>query len=272
LPLTAIICSRSPRLLRRCLKSLRETAPDIIRRVIVVMHEERGPDAVLRQVVRDAGAEAVPFTGVFNFSEMNNLAARVVGTPGILFLNDDVIATASGWAEMLAAQIARERIGIAGSVLRYPSGDIQHAGIVTGIGDGVGHVGRYAGSSPLWPWLEKQRNVSAVTGACLAIRTELFESIGGFDPEFPNNYNDVDVCLRVRERGYEIVCVPAPGLIHAECQTRHGIVQFEERYRFYARWAHILSRPDPYYSESLAPTETIALNLTGTRGFRTLLR
>ncbi len=108
-------------------------------------------------------------------------------------------------------------------------------------------------------------------GACLAIRTELFESLGRFDAGFPNNFNDVDLCLRARERGYDVVCVSAPGLIHSECGTRRGIVRFEERYRFYAKWAHALARPDPYYSESLAATEGISLNLEGWRGFRALL-
>ena len=271
IPLTAIICSRSPSQLRTCLDALRKTASAVIRRSIVVMHEERGPDEVLRQVVREAGAEAISFTGVFNFSEMNNSAASLVHTPGILFLNDDVVASDFGWAEMLARKIAVERVGIAGSLLRYPAGDIQHAGIALGIGEGAGHVGRHARSSHLWPWLDKTRNVSAVTGACLAIRTELFESLGRFDAGFPNNFNDVDLCLRARERGYDVVCVSAPGLIHSECGTRRGIVRFEERYRFYAKWAQALARPDPYYSESLAATEVISLNLGGWRGFRALL-
>ena len=271
IPLTAIICSRSPRQLRTCLEALRKTASAVITRTIVVMHEERGPDEVLRQVVREAGAEAISFTGVFNFSEMNNSAASLVHTPGILFLNDDVVAADFGWAEMLAGKIAVERVGIAGSLLRYPAGDIQHAGIALGIGEGAGHIGRHARSAHLWPWLDKTRNVSAVTGACLAIRTELFESLGRFDAGFPNNFNDVDLCLRARERGYDVVCVSAPGLIHSECGTRRGIVRFEERYRFYAKWAHALARPDPYYSESLAATEGISLNLEGWRGFRALL-
>ena len=271
LRLTAVICSRSAALIRGCLEALRATAGDAVARIIVVLHEENGPNAALREAVREAGADSVPFTGAFNFAVMNNTAASLVETPGILFLNDDVVGRENGWAARLAGEVAREVTGIAGAVLRYPSGDLQHAGIVTGIGDGAGHIGRHMRSSPLWPWLEMRRNVSAVTGACLAMRTGLFRDLGGFDPGFPNNYNDVDLCLRVRERGYQIVCVPVPGLIHAECQTREGIVHFAERYRFYQKWTHVLCRPDPYYSEALAPTETIALNLTGDCGFRSVL-
>jgi GT2 family glycosyltransferase len=126
-------------------------------------------------------------------------------------------------------------------------------------------------SSELWPWLMATRNVSAVTGACLAIRKELFIRLGGFDTLFPNNFNDVDLCFRVRSHGYRVICVPVPGLNHTECQSRQGSVRFEERYRFYARWADLLRHPDPYFSPALAPTEKIELNLTDDHWHRSLL-
>jgi GT2 family glycosyltransferase len=267
--ITAVICSRTPRLLATCLDALRNTTA--IRKVIVIAHEENGPNDELRQVVRRHGADVVPYTGAFNFAVMNNLGAARAATPHLLFLNDDIRATAAGWAELLVSHLFTERIGIAGAVLRYPSGEIQHAGIVTGINDGVGHAGRYSTGSEIWPWLLVTRNVSAVTGACLAVRTDTFRALGGFDPEFPNNYNDVDLCFRAREAGLDVVCVPVPGLVHAECQTRPGLVRFPERYRLFRKWAHILSRPDPYYSPSLAPTEQIRLNLAGNAGFASLL-
>jgi GT2 family glycosyltransferase len=202
---------------------------------------------------------------------MNNLGAARAATAHLVFLNDDIRATAAGWAELLVSHLFTERIGMAGALLRYPSGDIQHAGIVTGINDGVGHAGRYSTGSEIWPWLLVTRNVSAVTGACLAIRTDTFRGLGGFDPEFPNNYNDVDLCFRAREAGLDVVCVPVPGLVHAECQTRPGLVRFEERYRLFRKWGHLLSRPDPYYSPSLAPTEQVRLNLGGNADFAGLL-
>jgi O-antigen biosynthesis protein len=269
--MTAVICSRSPKLLETCVNSLRATTADSVREIIVVVHEQNGPNPSLHSVIRKAGARAVPYPGAFDFSTMNNLGANAASTPQLLFLNDDVRCTAPRWADLLGDQIARDEIGIAGSILWYPSGVLQHAGIVAGIGDGVGHPGRFMHSSAIWPWLLATRNVSAVTGACLAIRKGVFQELGGFDPLFPRNYNDVDLCFRVRSRGYRIVCVPAPGLIHAECQTRRGIVRFDERYRFYQRWADLLSQPDPFYSPSLAPTEDITLNLSGDPWYRPLL-
>jgi O-antigen biosynthesis protein len=269
--LTAIICSRSPNLLDICLTSLRKTADRIVRQIVVVAHEESGLNPSLHSVIKRAGAIALGFGGAFDFAAMNNLGAGASNAPNLLFLNDDVRATEPEWAEILAEQLSREEIGVAGAVLRYPSGLLQHAGIVAGIGDGVGHAGRYMRSSQYWPWLLATRNVSAVTGACLAIRKDVFNLLGGFDTLFPNNYNDVDLCFRVRSRGYRVICVPLPGLIHSECQTRPGIVRFEERYRFYERWADLLRNPDPYYSPALAPTEKIALNLSNDRWHRSLL-
>ncbi len=268
---TAIVCSRSAALLERCLASIRTTAGDAIRQVVVVAHEETGPNPGLRRAIDRSGAVLVPYGGRFDFASMNNLAVERATEPNLLFLNDDVYARRKGWAEMLADRVTREEIGIAGAVLWYPEGILQHAGITVGISDGVGHTGRNMKQTKLWPWLSMTRNVSAVTGACLAIRASLFRQMGGFDREFPNNYNDIDLCFRVRREGYEIVCVPVPGLIHDECQSRPGVVRFQERYAFYRRWSETLSRPDPYYSPSLTPTEHIALNLDQDDWYRPLL-
>jgi GT2 family glycosyltransferase len=262
-PMAVIVCSKSPNLLERCLRSVRETAADVAREIIVIAHEDSGVNAELRSVAQQHGAACHSFRGAFNFSAMNNLGASAAQAPNLLFLNDDVRANQSGWAEMLARQLLRKEVGAAGAVLWYPSGTLQHAGIAVGVHDGVGHVGRYSRSSALWPWLLETRDVSAVTGACLAVRKEVFQQLGGFDTTFPTNYNDVDLCLRMRERGYQIVNVSVPGLIHAECQTRQGIVRFHERFRFFERWGDILRRPDPYYSTSLSPTEKIALDFDG---------
>ena len=268
--MSVIVCTKSAERLRVCLDSLRSTAAGVVGQIVVVAHEEGESDPALHAVMAGAGVRTVVFRGAFDFARMNNLGAEAAEADKLLFLNDDVVATKEGWADLLAGQMEREEVGVAGAVLHYPGGELQHAGIVAGIGDGVGHIGRYLRGSELWPWLTATRNVSAVTGACLAIRKELFESIGGFSTQFPNNYNDVDLCFRVRENGYRVVCVGVPGLIHAECQTRQGIVHYEERFRFYSRWGKVLSVPDPYYSVALAPAEKIVLNVDGDNWHRSL--
>ena len=156
----------------------------------------------------------MPFAGPFNFATMNNLGARLL----------------------------------------YPSGAIQHAGMAIGIMEGAGHLYRNTFAAEYWSWLPFTRNVSAVTGACLAIRKKVFDELGGFDASFPVNYNDVDLCLRARRAGYQVVVEPAAVLRHDECQSRRPGVRLEERDLFEQRWAAWLERGDPFYSPHLTRT------------------
>src|ERR1019366_4206664 len=112
-----------------CLASLRATAHRVVRQIVVVAHEECGPNPSLHAVIQAAGAVTMTFRGAFDFAAMNNLGAGVAEAPNLLFFNDDVRATEPEWAEQLAEQLSREEVGVAGAVLRYPSGVLQHAGI-----------------------------------------------------------------------------------------------------------------------------------------------
>ena len=96
------------------------------------------------------------------------------------------------------------------------------------------------------------RNVSAVTGACMAVRRSVFEELGGFDEEFPVNFNDVDLCLRARRAGYEVVYEPAAVLRHDESQTRQAGVRWRERQRWRAGWPELRTGEDRFYSPHLS--------------------
>jgi hypothetical protein len=257
--LSVIICSRSVRQVRECVEAARYTASVPVE-VLVVHHLESESGDEMRQCVAQWGGIWIPYRGPFDFARMNNLAAEKATSPYLLFLNDDVILHERGWDEALAATLARPEIGAAGAVLEYPNGTIQHAGVVTGMGDAAGHCGRFQMTSELWPWLRMTRDVSAVTGAMLGIRRELFARLRGFDESFPVNYNDVDLCLRVRASGLRVVCLDVGKVVHRESQTRIGGTRYAERDALYQRWAHVLARPDEFYSRHLAPTERIALN------------
>jgi GT2 family glycosyltransferase len=254
-----VICSRNPKLLKRCLRSLdRHTA--YTNREIVVVRHENAPTPGFDDVLRRFGARGVSYSDQFHFSRMSNLGAEVSRGEILLFLNDDIQALKPEWLEHVVAHLERPEVGVVGGKLLYPSGAIQHAGIVTAMGDGVGHVGRGIFASDEWPWLNLTRNVSAVTGACLGIRKSLFAELGGFDLQFPVNYNDIDLCLRVQQSGYLIVYEPRCVLRHDECQTRVGGTRHIERERFHERWADVLKHPDPYYSPWLSSaTEQIRL-------------
>jgi GT2 family glycosyltransferase len=250
-PLASIvICSRTPHLLDRCLGSI-AAKTDWARREVIVVHHLGGDDASMERVARAAGVRRLPFEGAFNFALMNNLGARAAQGEVLIFLNDDVAPLTPGWLESLIAQTQRSGVGIAGAKLLYPSGLIQHAGVAFGIGDGCGHPGRNTRGSPWFPWLDQTRDVSAVTGACLAVRKSVFEELSGFDPLFPVNYNDVDLCLRAREAGYRVIYDSAAVLRHDECRTRRPGTEFDERRLFSRRWGGLMAAGDPFYNPNL---------------------
>jgi GT2 family glycosyltransferase len=258
--LALIICSRQPKQVHECLAAVESTRTLDIE-ILVVHHLESGDGKDMRRRVEKFGGTSIPYRGTFDFARMNNLAAAQATCPYLLFMNDDVVVQQPGWDWELTAALSRPEIGVAGAVLEYPDGAIQHAGVVVGMGDAAGHCGRFQTGSKLWPWLRMDRDVTAVTGAMLAVRADLFQQMGGFDAAFPVNYNDVDLCLRMRKAGLRVVCLNLGKVIHRESQTRVAGTRYHEREALYQRWAGILSRPDEFYSRHLAPTERIALNV-----------
>jgi GT2 family glycosyltransferase len=246
-----IVCSRSPALLAKCLAAIRKRTAYARRELIVVQHLSGDADAAMEKVITEYKGKCVRYAGPFHFSRMNNLGVEASGGEVLVFLNDDVEPLVDSWLSDLVAQVQRPEIGAAGARLLYPSGALQHAGITFGIGDGCGHVGRGTYYRPYWPWLDATRNVSAVTGACLAVRKQVFAEVGGFDDRFPINYNDVDLCLRILRSGYRIVYESSVVLRHYECQTRRGGVALPERQQWYACWADEMDRGDPFYSPNL---------------------
>ncbi len=265
-PVSMVICSRSPKLLGNALRSIRSTTSYSAYEIIVAEHCPDGEDPRMARLAAAYDCVRIPVHGPFNFSRINNAAAERATGDILLFLNDDVEPLRANWLSSVASHLELEEIGIVGAKLLYPSGAIQHAGVVVGMGDGAGHVNRNKYTGVYWKWIDQTRDVGAVTGACLAIRAELFRRLGGFDASFPNNYNDVDLCLRAREEGYRVVYEPAALLRHYEGQTRELYVDYDERERFYARWHRIVESGDPYYSPNLSSEgEEAFLNFSAAR-------
>lgn len=253
---TIIICSRNAQLLDTCLKSLESTKYSRWD-VIAVEHHLDHP--------LPPRARAIPYSGPFHWSRMNNLAAREATGEILVFLNDDVTVLEPGWLARLASQAAKTEVGAVGAKLVYPNGSIQHAGVALGIMGGCGHPGRGQFTTP-WMFTDLARNVSAVTGACMAVRRETFERFGGFAEAFPVNYNDIDFCLRLGEAGLRIVYEPRALLKHDECRTRVRGAAIAERLHFRERWAAKLEVPDPFYpvyfhrdSEQIVPRPVLEL-------------
>jgi O-antigen biosynthesis protein len=191
----------------------------------------------------------------FNHSELCNRGAREARGEILLMLNNDVEVDSEGWIQRLLMHAQRDDVGAVGCLLLYPNRTIQHAGIVLGIGGVAGHAFKGHGEhhSGYYGSVVVDQDVSAVTGACLMVKKSTFETVCGFDSlEFPTGYNDVDFCLRLRQRGLRNVYTGHARLIHYESLTRKKDPKDEEyRRRMQLRWGPIL-RDDPFYSPNLS--------------------
>ena len=177
----------------------------------------------------------------------------------IVFLNNDVEMVSADWLRALVRPALRPQVGIVGALLEFPNGKIQHAGVVLGLGGDAGHIyhSENAGTRGYLNQLTGEREVGAVTAACIAIERQKFESVGGFDAvNLPVELNDIDLCLRLSERGFVHVLTPHARLIHHESASRgfktNGYTVYaRERAYFDARWAQTI-RDDPYFHPALS--------------------
>jgi len=189
----------------------------------------------------------------FNWSALNNAAARQARGELLLFMNNDMEVISEDWMAAMIEHAQRPEVGAVGARLLYPDGHVQHAGVVLGIGPVASHAFKYLpDGEPGYAWLgHVVRDVSAVTGACMMTRKDLFARTGGFDERLPVAFNDVDYCLRLREEGLLVVYTPLARLYHHESMTRRDLHPPEDEALMKARWSCAL-RDDPYYSPHLS--------------------
>jgi GT2 family glycosyltransferase len=263
---------------------------------IVVVIDEGAPDTIPAQLENLASDRLrfVPFAGPFNFSAKVNLGVDHSDGPQILLLNDDVEVLPAGWRpvrnggkgglpdwdtlngdgkriwiESLLAYTKQSGVGAAGAKLFFPNGHLQHGGIIA-MGGMVGHpYYGVPGDNPGYMGnMMLAGNFLAVTGACLMTRRESFDRVGGFDPELPLNYNDVDYCLKLREIGERSVLVPQVELLHHESVSRGPELPSEaEIGALQERWGALLS-DDPYYNRAFADSNFNLLTLDSKGVFR----
>lgn len=215
---------------------------------------------LLASWTREPRIRVVESPGPFNFSALNNDAARHAPGDILVLLNNDVEIVDPGWLEEMVGLASRPEIGCVGAKLYYPDGTVQHGGVVTGPGGGAGHghKGAPRAAAGYLDRLVTVTNVSAVTAACLAVRAEVYREVGGFDEaSFAVAFNDVDFCLKVAAAGYRNVWTPFAELVHHESLSRGKDAKPEAARRFAGevaalqrRWSVRLLR-DPYYSPHL---------------------
>jgi GT2 family glycosyltransferase len=208
-----------PLLLRRCLRSLRKSTYRHFEIILVDNgSEEPATWRLLRRYDGRNRCRIAAAPGPFNFSLLCNRGAALARGEFLLFLNNDVEVLAADWLERLLEAARQPGVGVTGAMLLYPDGTIQHGGMAETL-DGWIHLDR--GDRPdAVQQRESIHSAQAVTGACLLIRRELFTELGGFDERMPVTHNDVDLCLRVRERGLDVVVAPSARLLHYESLSR----------------------------------------------------
>jgi GT2 family glycosyltransferase/SAM-dependent methyltransferase len=203
----------------------------------------------------------------FNYSVINNEAARHCESPLLLFLNDDTSVIESGWLRAMAELANRPEVGAVGAKLLYPNGNIQHAGVVMGLFENCGHAfkGLPGDRQHYFDLPDVIRNVSAVTGACLMTRADVFQSVGGFDEQtFAVAFNDIDLCLKIGRKGLRVLYTPHALLFHHEAfskTVKDLIPHPDEVAAMRTKWKDVIDA-DPFYSPNLTRTaENYSLQL-----------
>jgi GT2 family glycosyltransferase len=196
----------------------------------------------------------------FNYAAINNFAVAHARGDVLLFLNNDVQVINADWLERMLEHALRPEVGAVGAKLYYPDDTVQHAGVVIGLREILGHVHRHfpRDSAGYAQRLVVVQNVSAVTGACLMTRKKVFQEVQGFDEEFALDFNDIDLCLKMRKHGYRIIWTPHAELYHFESKTRGYAVTQAQKIRFlrdtslfHALWASEFRNGDPHYNPNL---------------------
>jgi GT2 family glycosyltransferase len=224
--------------------------------------------ALFEELGDDARVSILPLPGPFNFSRLNNEAVKKARGEVLAFLNNDVSIIDPGWLTEMVSRAVQPGVGAVGAKLYYPSGRIQHAGVVLGSGGVARHWFAHAPRDLPGPMGELllARDVSAVTAACMVVRRIVFDEVGGFDAEhLAVDFNDVDLCLRLRERGYRVVWTPFAEVMHHESASRRTDAEASNRPSrkieadyMRSRWRDVLGR-DPFFSPNLSPDGTFAM-------------
>jgi len=261
-PLVSIIIPFKDKigLLRKCVESiLGKTAYENIE-LILISNMSREPEtfAYLDSLWTNSKVNILTYDEDFNYSKINNFGVLHAHGEVLLFLNNDTEAIDGDWLTFLLEHAQRKEIGAVGCKLLFPDGTIQHAGVVLGITGFAGHV--FAGLDEhvrnYFGAADFMRNYLAVTGACLMVRREVFDEVGGFNESFIVCGSDVDFCLRIHSKGYRNIYVPHATLYHHEAASRGTFIPLIDFQLSLDSYGDFLYLRDPYYSPNLTLLKT----------------
>lgn len=225
LPTVSVIVPTRNRvdLLRTCLDGLgKVTYPDT--EVIVMDNNSDEPETMrFLKNLSQSGTKVISHPGHFNYSAINNHGVSAAKGHFICLLNNDIEMLDADWLAVLATQATRKEVGAVGAQLLYPDGRVQHAGVVIGVGNAAGHAHRFLKPDEEGYFFRHRlpQFTTAVTAACLVVQKDKFLAVGGLnEQEFPVAFNDVDLCLKLNERGWQSFYEPRATLIHHESVSR----------------------------------------------------
>jgi len=241
-----IVPTRNKRhLLERCVESVVSKSVYDNYELVVVDNQSDDPDTL--EYLATLPGKVLRYPHEFNFPRQLNLAVAAVDCDVLVFLNNDTQVITTDWLDRLIEQAMRPEIGAVGPRLLLPSGGVQHEGIL--VGAWRGHANSVEWGN-WWRMGDLLRDVSAVTGACMATRPGVYWRVGGYDERLRVAYNDVDFCLRLHQAGYQVVYEPDAALFHAEGSSRGLVEDPHDAPLFDQRWRPRASC-DPYYNPNL---------------------
>lgn len=249
--------------LKACINSIREKSTYDNYEIIIIENNSTSCEIFeyYKELEKQENIRVITWNKEFNYSAINNFGAKAAKGDYLLFLNNDVTVITPKWMEEMLGNCQREEVGAVGVKLLYPDRTIQHAGCVIGLGGIAGHLFTDMPASRTG-YLHKasiQQDLSAVTAACMMMKRTCFEKAGGFTEELAVAFNDIDLCLKVRQEGYLIVYNPDVQLYHMESKTRGAednkkkVRRFQKEIEYMrCHWITILKNGDPYYNKNLS--------------------
>ncbi len=249
-------------LLRTCIQSILDKTTYQNYQILIVDNQSSEPETFVyyESLRNNEKIRIIHYRKAFNYSIINNYAVAQTTSPYILFMNNDIEVISEDWLTAMLEHIQREGVGAVGAKLLYPDNTVQHAGVIIGIGGVAGHSHKHYSVKDhgYFGRMNIIQDVSAVTAACMLMKKDFFQKTGGFDEALAIAFNDVDLCLRIRQEGQLIVYTPYAQLYHHESMSRGYEDTPEKEQRFQQeiqfirdRWGVVIDQGDPFYNPNL---------------------
>ena len=253
--------------LKKCVYSIFEKTDYPAYELIVIDNGSYDSEALefLAELKKRGGVRVERIDDAFNYSRLNNRGVELARGSLVALLNNDVEVLHADWLSEMVSRAIQPKVAMVGARLWYPNGTIQHGGVILGAGGiaGHAHAGLRRDEPGYFARAHLAQDVSAVTTACALVKRDVYLQVGGFDENLSVTFNDVDLCLRLREARYRILWTPYAELIHHESASRGFDNSAPKQVRFLAevdymksKWGDILQR-DPFYNPNLSLDENL---------------